>query len=495
MSRYNVLYLASELYPFAKVGGLADVAGTLPKVLKEQEHDIRVFLPKYKVIRDRKYNLREVIRLRDIEVRLGEQTFVVSVKSGFVPDSKVQAYFLEYKPFFDRADIYIDPKTGTGWEDDALRFALFSKAALETLKVLFWQPDFVHVNDWPGALAPYFLKTVYKDDAFFQNTRSVLTIHNVAYQGAFPAEVAKDVFADGPEFNASHPAWKDGKVNFLKAGIESADLITTVSPTYAKEMISSPELGAGLNVELKARKKQLFGVLNGIDDVIWNPATDPHIAQNYSLEEPEGKAACRADLCAATGLENDPERMIVGMVSRLVEQKGFDLLLEAADQLLELPVSLVILGTGQKEIQDSLLKLAAKNPGRVAVKIDFDDVLAHKIEAGADAFLMPSKYEPCGLNQMYSHRYGTPPIVHATGGLVDTVTAFSAKKGTGNGFLFDTPTAEALVDAVKRASDLFGKKEQWRKLMLNGMAEDWSWSASAKMLIDVYSQVSETAVA
>ncbi|MCB2201107.1 glycogen synthase GlgA [bacterium] len=494
MSRYNVLYLTSELYPFAKVGGLADVAGTLPKVLKEQEHDIRVFLPKYKVIRDRKYNLREVIRLRDIEVPLGDQTFTVSVKSGFVPDSKVQAYFLEYKPFFDRADIYIDPKTGEGWKDDALRFALFSKAALETLKVLFWQPDLVHVNDWPGALAPYYLKTAYKDDPFFENTRSVMTIHNVAYQGSFPAEVAKDVFPETEKFDKNHPGFLDGKVNFLKAGIESADLLTTVSPTYAKEIISSKELGAGLNDVLKKKKAHLFGVLNGIDDTVWNPETDKHIAENYSVDEMDGKAACRAALIEEMGLEN-PENMVIGMISRLVEQKGFDLVRDAAEELLKLPVNLVILGSGQKDIQADLEKLAEDNPGRVAVKIDFDDALAHKIEAGADAFLMPSRYEPCGLNQMYSLRYGTPPIVRSTGGLADTVKEYTVKKGEGNGFLFKNAAEKDLVAAVKKATTVFKNAEAWKKLQHNGMVVDYSWSSSAKMLISVFDQAMEEAVA
>lgn len=494
MSRYNVLYLTSELYPFAKVGGLADVAGSLPKVLKDQEHDVRVFLPKYKIIRDRKYNLREVIRLRDIEVPLGGETYTVSVKSGFVPDSKVQAYFLEYKPFFDRSDIYIDPKTGEGWEDDALRFALFAKAALETLKVLFWQPDFVHVNDWPSALAPYYLKTAYKGDPFFENTRSVLTLHNVGYQGQFPAEVAKDIFSDEMPFDKNHPAFKDDKVNFLQAGIRSADLITTVSPTYAKEIVENPETGAGLGDVLAKRKNHLYGVLNGIDDTVWNPETDSRIAENYTAEELDGKAACRAALCEEMGIENDPDKMIVGMVSRLVTQKGFDLVTQAAKKLLDLPVNVVVLGTGQKDIEDELLKLAEAWPERFAVKIGFNDDLAHKIEAGADAFLMPSRYEPCGLNQLYSLAYGTPPIVHATGGLVDTVTEFNAKKGEGNGFVFKEATADALIDAVTRASKLFAKKDAWKKLMLNGMGQDWSWSASAQKLVEVYDKAEQEAI-
>jgi len=472
----------------AKVGGLADVAGALPKVLKDLDHDIRVFLPKYRIIRDRKYNLREVIRLRDIEVPMGDETITVSVKSGFVPDSKVQAYFLEYKPYFDREDIYVDPKTGKGFEDDAARFALFSKAALEMLKVLYWQPDFVHVNDWPSALTPYFLKTQYKDDEFFAKTKSLITVHNLAYQGDFPKKVAKQVLGPDVEFNESHPAWHNGRVNFLKAGLQCADIISTVSPTYANEILTS-EHGAGLDDVLNGKKKQVFGVINGIDVGVWNPEKDKGIAENYSIEEPDGKAACREALLEEFGLEN-PDNMLVGIIARLAHQKGFELFMESVDRLLEQPVNFVILGTGDKKIENAVLKLAKKHSGRIGAKIAFDDDLSHRIEAGSDAFLMPSRYEPCGLNQMYSLRYGTVPIVHATGGLRDTVQEFKPKSGKGNGFRFEEFTDEALIAAVERAAKLFStNKDKWHKLQLIGMNQDFSWTASAKKLVDVYSEV------
>jgi starch synthase len=489
MSRYNVLYLTSELFPMAKVGGLADVAGALPKVLKDLDHDIRVFIPKYRVIRDRKYNLREVIRLRDIEVPMGEETIIVSVKSGFVPDSKVQAYFLEYKPFFDREAIYVDPKTGKGFEDDAVRFALFSKAALEMLKVLYWQPDFVHVNDWPSALTPHFLKTEYKDDEFFAKTKSLITIHNLAYQGDFPAKIAPQIFGPDVKFDESHPAWHNGRVNFLKAGLESADIISTVSPTYAREILTE-EHGAGLEGILNAKKDKVFGVINGIDVDVWNPETDTELAKNYSAEDPDDKAACREALAEEFKLDN-PENLTIGVVARLAAgQKGFELLVEAFDKLLELPVNFVILGMGEKDIETSIGEIAAKYPGRVGLTIGFDDALSHRIEAGSDAFLMPSRYEPCGLNQMYSLRYGTIPIVHSTGGLKDTVVKFDAASGEGNGFLFEEFTADAMVAAVERASKLFSDdKATWRKLLLTGMNQDFSWTASAKQLAEVYSEV------
>lgn len=492
MVRHNVLYLTSELYPFAKVGGLADVAGALPKVLKDLEHDVRVFIPKYKLIRDRKYNLREVIRLRDIQVPLGDTTVTVSVKSGFVPDSKVQAYFLEYKPFFDRKGIYVNPETGEGWGDDAQRFSLFAKAALETLKVLYWQPDIIHVNDWPGAMLPYFLKNDYASDELFANSKTVLTIHNMAYQGTFPADTAESIFGKDVSFDESHPAWHNGEINFLKCGIETADVITTVSPTYA-EQIMTPEFGAGLDSVISARRDNVVGLLNGIDTTIWTPEKDKHIETSFSVEEMDGKAESRAALCSEAGFAADDNRMIAGMISRIAGQKGFDLLLNAIDRLLEQDVNLVILGKGEKEIEEKLVALQEAHAGRISVTIGQNEKLAHMIEAGADAFLMPSVYEPCGLNQMYSLAYGTAPIVHATGGLSDTVQEFDGENG--NGFRFDEFTEDALVDAVSRAANLFKDGDKWTKLVANAMNEDHSWMATAEKLLNVYTEVAEEAIA
>lgn len=488
MARFNVLYLSSELFPFVKVGGLGDVAGALPKYLKDQDHDIRVLIPKYKMIRDRKFNLREVIRLREIEVPLGNETVTVSVKSGFIPDSKVQAYFLEYKPLFDRADVYVDPKTGEGWDDNDVRFALFARSAFEMLKVLYWQPDIIHVNDWTSALVPFYLENVYKKEPFFQNVKTVLTIHNLEYQGIFSPDVVSRTNLDVLPFDENHPAWFHGQVNFLKAGLLQADKITTVSPTYAQEILQ-PERSFGLSDVLEQRKDILTGIINGIDALEWDPETDGHLATNYTQESIEDKAGNRRDLCEAFGLEVPEDTLLIGMVSRLASHKGFALLDEALEKLMELPVALVILGTGQEDIHQVLDKAQTEYPGRLAVRFEHNDELAHKIIAGADAFLMPSKTEPCGLPQMYSQRYGTIPIVHATGGLADTVQPYDKTNGEGTGFVFHEFTAEKLINAVKQASDCFADTEVWRSCMFNAMQSDYSWEASTEKLLDVYSSL------
>jgi len=494
MARFNILYLSSEVSPFVKVGGLADVASTFPKVLKDQNHDIRVFLPKYKAIRDRKFNLREVIRLREIKVPFGKETHTVSVKSGFIPNSKVQAYFLEYKPFFERADIYVDPNTGEGWNDNYLRFAFFSKAAFEMLKVLFWQPDIIHCNDWQSALTPHYLKTVYKDDPFFKDVRTVLTLHNLAYQGLFDASVAKEICEESIPFDEQHSGWFHGRFNFLKAGILTADILTTVSPNYAEEITGSNEYGYGLEDALTSRKDHLFGIVNGINTEEWNPQTDNYLTANYTAEDLSPKQKNRTTLIDMLKLNASAKTMIIGIISRLVIQKGMDLLLGAGNRLMELPICLIILGKGQPEIEKGLKKLADRFPGRISFTSSFNNKLAHQIEAGADAFLMPSIYEPCGLNQIYSQRYGTVPIVRRTGGLLDTVIEFNSKTGEGTGFFFKEKTPEALLNAVQRAYKCFQKPELWKKIARNGMSQDFSWEHSVEQYLQVYNTVMEEAV-
>ncbi|MDP8207820.1 MAG: glycogen/starch synthase [Candidatus Electryonea clarkiae] len=489
MATYNVLYLSSEITPFAKVGGLADVANSLPRILKDKEHDIRVLLPKYKFIRDRKYNLREVIRLRDIEVPMGDEVVVLNVKSGFIPESKVQAYFVESKPHFDRPEIYNDLETGKGWPDNHFRFALFARTAFEMLKVLYWQPDLIHFNDWSSGLVSYYLKTVYKDDPFFKDIKTVFTIHNIAYQGEFDPEIASEISANTMPFDENHPAWHNGKFNFLHAGIKTADMVTTVSPTYAQEILTKPEIGCGMGEALSDLGDRFKGVLNGIDNQEWNPETNGNLQANYTADELDAKSENRASLCEELSVSLEPRTLLIGMVSRLVEQKGYELLISALDKIMEKDVAIIVLGVGEPDLQKALKKAEKEYPGRFIFKDEFDTALAHRIEAGVDAYLMPSRYEPCGMNQMFSLRYGTPPIVHGTGGLIDTVDNFDEKNTNGTGFIFDEFNESALIDAIDRALTTFSDKKAWKKLMRNGMAKDFSWMKSSEKILDIYADV------
>lgn len=488
-SPLKILYVASEVAPFAKTGGLADVAAALPKALQELGHDIRVMMPKYGCINDRKYVLREVIRLREIPVELGGERLVGSVKSAFIPDTKVQVYFLDYPPFFGRQELYTDPKTGKDWPDNAERFTFFCKGVLETLKLLHWQPHVIHCNDWHTGLIPILLKTVYSHERLFAKTATLFSIHNLAYQGVFP----KAKFAvtglpqellrsqDGVEFY--------GKFSFMKAGIVSADAIATVSERYAEEITSDPELGCGLQEELRARKDVLFGILNGIDDTVWNPKSDRLIVKNYSAADLAGKAENKKALVEELGLPYRPEVPVIGMISRLADQKGFDLLEEALPELMAKELQFVLLGTGAPKYHKLFTKLAKRYPKKVSVALRFDDRLAHQIEAGADMFLMPSRYEPCGLNQMYSLVYGTIPIVRATGGLADTITEFDRARCTGNGFVFSEYSAAALLQAVERALAVWADQKIWVRLVKSAMRSNFSWKNSASKYVRLYARL------
>ncbi len=482
---YNVLYVSSEVAPFAKTGGLADVAGALPKAIKELGHDIRVMMPKYGFISDRKYTLREVIRLKDVHVPLGDREYTISAKSAFLPDSKVQIYFIEYPPYFDRESPYVNPKTGKDWEDNAERFALFSRAVLEVLRVLHWQPDVIHCNDWQTALIPTYLKTVLKDDTYFAKTSTLLTIHNLAYQGVFDPSVLEAIGLPQELFSPGGPVEFYGKVNFLKAGIVYADLLNTVSERYAQE-IQTPEYGAGLDGVLRERADSLYGILNGVDYSVWNPETDELIPYNYSASDLSGKWKDKEALLEQLGLPYDENVPVIGMISRLADQKGFDLLAEIIDDLMALDIRFVLLGTGDPKYHKIFEKVGKKYKNKASINLRFDNPLAHLIEAGSDMFLMPSRYEPCGLNQIYSLKYGTIPIVRATGGLADTIKDFDPSTGKGNGFVFEKYEAGELLATIKRALDVYKDKKTWLKLIRNAMAEDFSWSVSAKKYVDLY---------
>jgi len=488
-SPLKILYVASEVAPFAKTGGLADVASALPKALQDLGHDIRVMMPKYGCINDRKYVLREVIRLREIHIDLGGQKLVGSVKSAFIPDTKVQVYFLDYPPFFGRQELYTDPQTGKDWPDNAERFTLFCKGVLETLKLLHWQPHVIHCNDWHTGLIPVLLKTVYSHERLFAKTSTLFSIHNLAYQGVFPK--AKFALTGLPDelFRSQGGVEFYGKFSFMKAGIVFADAIATVSERYAEEITSDPELGCGLQEELRARRDVLFGILNGIDDAVWNPKTDALIARNYSASDLKGKAENKQALVEELGLPYRPEVPVIGMISRLADQKGFDLLAEALPELMKRDMQFVLLGTGDPKYHRLFTSLAKRYPKKVSVNLRFDDRLAHQIEAGADMFLMPSRYEPCGLNQMYSLVYGTIPIVRATGGLADTIVDFDRAQGSGNGFVFTEYSAAALLRAVERALAVWADQKTWLRLVKSAMRSNFTWKNSATKYVKLYAKL------
>ncbi|MBC7186590.1 MAG: glycogen synthase GlgA [Calditrichaeota bacterium] len=485
----KILYVASEVAPFAKTGGLADVAAALPKALQDLGHDIRVMMPKYGSINERKYVLREVIRLREIPVDLGGERLVGSVKSAFIPDTKVQVYFLDYPPLFGRQDLYTDPKTGKDWPDNAERFTFFCKGVLETVKLLHWQPHVIHCNDWHTGLIPVLLKTTYSHERLFAKTSTLFTIHNLAYQGIFPKAKFRLTGLPAELFRGQGGVEFYGKLSFMKAGIVFADAISTVSERYAEEITSDPEIGCGLQEELRARRDALYGILNGIDDTVWNPKTDPLIARTYSATDLAGKAENKKALVEGLGLPYRPEVPVIGMISRLADQKGFDLVAEAFPALMKMDVQLVVLGTGDPRYHKLFAGLAKRHPKKVSVNLRFDNTLAHQIEAGADMFLMPSRYEPCGLNQMYSLVYGTIPIVRATGGLADTIVDFDPRRGTGNGFVFTEYSAAAMLQAVERALAVFADQKTWLRLVKSAMRSNFSWKNSATKYVRLYAKL------
>ncbi len=486
MSRpLNILFVSSEVEPFAKTGGLADVSGALPQSIKGSEHEIRVMMPRYGSINERKSKLHDMIRLKEIEVPMGPKPRTASVKSSFITNNtiKVQVYFIDNPHLFGRSGLYVHPDTKKDYPDNDERFIFFCRGVLEVLKKLGWQPDIIHCNDWPTGLIPAYLKTVYRDDPFYKDTRSVFTIHNMAYQGIFPkstfvkTQLPQELMGiDGIEAY--------GHVNFLKAGLVYADAITTVSERYAQEIRSSEEFGAGLQGVVNKRKSDLTGILNGVDYTVWDPAVDSLIPLKYDAKSIDLKVEDKKALLAKMGLPFNERIPVIGIISRLADQKGFDLIGEELDALMKMDLQLVVLGTGEKKYHDLFEKAQKKFPEKVAAALTFSNELAHLIEAGSDMFLMPSRYEPCGLNQIYSLRYGTIPIVRATGGLDDTIDDAGSPGGTG--FKFKNYSAADMLKAIQRAVAAFGDQPGWRKLMKNGMAKDFSWGASAKKYIQLY---------
>ncbi len=481
----RILFIAAEVAPFAKTGGLGDVTGALPKALAALGHDVRVVMPLYQTVRDGNFAREEV--LTDVTVPLVTGMRTARVWQGALPDldastPQVPVYFIEQDDFFARPGLYGDDNGD--YPDNALRFIFFCRAALALAVRLGELPNVLHCHDWQTALIPAYLRALPWLDARLSSAALVYTVHNLAYQGIFPAWAFQLTGLPAVLFQ---PAGVEffGLTNFMKAGLQYADVLTTVSPTYAEE-ICTQELGAGLNSVLQTRRNALVGILNGVDYSIWSPDVDAHIAARYDTHDIAGKAECKKALLRMFHFPEDVDVPLIGMISRLVDQKGFDLLAAALDQLLALNLRLVILGAGAEPYEELLSSLSRRYPQKIAVRVGFDDVLAHQIEAGSDCFLMPSRYEPCGLNQIYSLRYGAIPIVRATGGLKDTVLPFNAATGEGTGFVFQDASGAALFTAVNEAVTAFADQIAWRQLMRNAMAQDFSWRESATRYVALY---------
>ena len=483
----NVLFLSSEVEPFAKTGGLADVSGALPQIIKHFDHEIRIMMPRYGGISERKAKLHDMIRLKDITVPVGNKPYSASVKSSFIMNnhSKIQIYFLDNPALFGRFGLYVDPETKKDYPDNDVRFIFFSRGVLEVLKRMGWQPDVIHCNDWQTGLVPAYLKTTYKDDPFYKETKTIFTIHNMAYQGVFPQSTFSKTSLP-PEMFSDNGVEAHGHVNLLKSGLMFADAITTVSMKYAEEIRSSEEYGCGLQAAVDKRKNDLFGILNGIDYSIWNPAVDEHIPHRYDYKSIDLKLENKKTLLAKVGLPFQESAPLIGIISRLADQKGFDLIGEIIDEMMKLEMQLVVLGTGEKRYHDMMERAKKKYPMKIALQLSFDDELAHLIEAGSDMFLMPSRYEPCGLNQLYSLKYGTVPIVRATGGLDDTIEQVDPVTGEGTGFKFTPYDSGELLRTIQCALHVFKDRTTWRKIIKNGMCKDFSWESSAKKYIHLY---------
>ncbi|HYM80528.1 MAG TPA: glycogen synthase GlgA [Candidatus Limnocylindria bacterium] len=483
MARLRICFVTSELAPYAKTGGLADVSAALPRELHRLGHDVRVFLPFYPRVRGSAESIRPVEGLQNLNLRLGSHGYSYSVFATPLPRTQLDVHLVDCPSLYHRSGIY----TGDG--DEHRRFLLLTRAAIECCQRMQWSPDIFHCHDWQTALGPLYLKSTHGWDRLFEHTRSVLTLHNVGYQGVFGSDVLPDLGLGEAEHLLHQDDLRAGRIGFLKTGILHADLLTTVSPTYAREL-QTEAYGMGLHDLLRRRAGSLVGILNGIDAEEWNPRTDPHLAARYSEKSLWRKEMVKRQLLAAMGLPDAPEAPVVGLVSRLTGQKGIELLDPALPELMrERDLRFVALGSGESRYENLLGGMQAAFPGKACFYRGFSNELAHLIEGGADMFVMPSRYEPCGLNQMYSLRYGTVPVVRKTGGLADTVEHYDPKTGAGTGFVFEHSTSTGLRWALGQAFDVYPDRRAWRRLMQNGMARDFSWPHQAAAYEDLFTRL------
>jgi starch synthase len=481
----RVLFVAPEAVPFAKTGGLADVAGALPKFIQPLGCELILVMPYYRAVRRSGLPLQYLSE--EIEVPMGNEIIKADIYQGQLTP-EIPIYFIGREEFFDREYLYSTPRGD--YFDNAERFIFFSRAVLTLSQHIGFSPEIIHHHEWQTGLIPAYLKSVYRNDPFFSQTALVFTIHNIAYQGLFKKE---KFWLTGLPIEMYNPEgiefWE--RINFMKSGIVYADVINTVSQKYSEE-IQTSEYGYGLEGILRKRGGDLYGILNGVDFKDWDPSRDPHLIAKYDLNDLSGKRECKKDLLKEfnlpPSLENSP---LLGMISRLADQKGFDLLAEILEELFTLHIGFVLLGTGEQKYHDLFQQVARKYPQKAGIRIAYDDRLAHKIEAGSDLFLMPSKYEPCGLNQIYSLKYGTIPVVRATGGLDDTIVNYSPNTKRGNGFKFTRYDAKEFLDQVKTAIGFYSQPEHWKQLIQNAMTADFSWQRSAAAYLQLYRKALE----
>ena len=474
----KILIASPEVVPFAKTGGLADVAGALPKALSGLGHDVRVILPKYKMVDAKKFGLKLI--KSGIQVNIMDRTESADVYEAKIPGTDVEVYFIANDKYFGRDGLYQDK--GVDYPDNCERFVFYSKASLEFIKKIGWQPDILHTNDWQSALMIMYIKTIYRNDPFFADIATVYSIHNMGYMGLFPPETMQTLGL-GWEYFTPDTLEFWGKVALTKAGFVFADVINTVSEQYSRE-IQTPEYGYGLEGLLKHRAKDVFGIVNGIDYDLWNPESDKLIAKQYGPRSLKGKSENKKVLQQKNGL---PEKdvPVIGIISRLADQKGFDILAQDIENIMHMDLQIVLLGTGEPKYHDLFKQMKQKYPAHLGLNLGFDAALAQLIYAGSDMFLMPSRYEPCGLGQLISYKYGTVPVVRSTGGLADTV------EDEVTGFVFEEYSSAALHDAIRRAVAAYKNKDRWNKMMLKDMALDYSWGTSAKKYVELYRKAAD----
>lgn len=483
MPPLKVCQVTAELAPYAKTGGLGDAVAGLARMLGDAGADVRVFLPLYAPIPRQGIEMTPVTFIHDVPVPLAGREVRFSAYMTRLPASRVDVYLIHCPALYHQDAVY-----AAGW-DEHLRFGLLARAALECCQRMGWAPDIVHCHDWHAALAPLYLKTVYAWDRLFAATKSVLTLHNLGFHGLFGGHTVGELGLAPHASLLFQPDLAADQLSFLKTGILHADLLTTVSETYAREILT-PEHGFGLDGLLRARADHLVGIVNGVDYGEWSPESDPHLPFRYSRDDLSGKRKMKTELLARTGLEGDERTPVLGMVTRLTPQKGIDLCAEALPALLaSRDLRLVVLGSGEARYEELFLRLQAAFPGKAWYYRGYNEPLAHWIEAGADLFLMPSLYEPCGLNQMYSLRYGTPPVVRKTGGLADTVELYDWERATGTGFVFEHFNGAGLSWAIDYALGTYGYPLAWRALQARGMAQDFSWTVQGRRYLELFERL------